>query len=230
MLVELTTTNLLPLADGFANSSLIPTDVEIPDKMLDEEHWGAFEDGRGVSQLYAHDWTLGGGAAGCRLAAVSGVGTLPEFRRLGLLRTMMTNLFKSMMKEGQHVAALYATQAAIYQRYGYSEGIRNCRSYAIDTVDVRFLDGDPGSYAVGREILDKELEPTLRHLYGKYIDGRACCVAWDSPNKGRQTAATLLSDDGFSNLLSTVQWHATSTAKRRGTVCIVRKVAGVNAR
>lgn len=166
--------------------------------MADEQYWGAFEDGRAVAQLYAHDWTLGGGAAGCRLAAVSGVGTLPEFRRLGLLRTMMSILFKDMMKAGQHVAALFATQAAIYQRYGYSEGVRNCRSYAIDTVDVRFKDGDSGSYTVGRETLDKELEPTLRRLHEGYIDGRACCLAWDSPNKGRRTAATLFSDDGFS--------------------------------
>ena len=166
--------------------------------MPQESYWGAFEGGRAVAQLYAHDWTLGGGVAGCRLAAVSGVGTLPEFRRLGLLRTMMSILFKDMMKNGQHVAALNATQAAIYQRYGYSEGVRNCRSYAIDTVDVRFQDGDPGSYAVGREVLDKALEPTLRRLHEKYIDGRAGCLAWDSPNKGNSTATTLLSDEGFS--------------------------------
>jgi ribosomal protein S18 acetylase RimI-like enzyme len=182
---------------GFANSSPVPTDAEAPDEMADKQHWGAFEDGRAVSQLYAHDWTLGGGSAGCRLAAVSGVGTLPEFRRLGLLRTMMATLFEDMMKEGQHVAALLATQAAIYQRYGYSEGVRNCRSYSVDTVDVKFLDGDGGSMFVGRETLDLELEPTLQRLYEGYIEGRACCLAWDSPNKGRRVAAELHSEDGY---------------------------------
>ena len=139
---------------GFASNTALPTDVEVPDELEDEQTWGAFEGDRAVAQLYAHDWTLGGGAAGCRLAAVSGVGTLPEFRRLGLLRTMMSILFKDMMEKGQHIAGLLATQyvlkrhlpllcfcsicltdclaclcdyrAAIYQRYGYSEAVRSC--------------------------------------------------------------------------------------------------------
>lgn len=184
---------------GFASNSAKPTGAEVPKEMADKQHWGAFEDGRAVSQLYAHDWTLGGGVSGCRLAAVSGVGTLPEFRRLGLLRTMMRLLFEDMMQEGQHVAALYATQAAIYQRYGYSEGVRNNRSYAVDTVDVKFLDGDAGSCAVGRETLDVNLEPTLRNLYESYIDGRACCLAWDSPNNGRRVPSRLRSEDDYSS-------------------------------
>lgn len=111
---------------GFASNTSLSAveEQELPEEMGDEQTWGAFEDGRAVAQLYAHDWTLGGGAAGCRIAAVSGVGTLPEFRRLGLLRTMMSILFNDMMEKGQHVACLHATQAAIYQRYGYSEAVR----------------------------------------------------------------------------------------------------------
>ena len=109
--------------------------------LADEQTWGAFEGDRAVAQLLAHEWKISGGIT-CDVAAVSGVGTLPEFRRLGLLRTMMGLLFKDMMERGQPVAALQATQAAIYQRYGYSEAVRNVRSYSIDTVDVAFLDGN----------------------------------------------------------------------------------------
>lgn len=87
-------------------------------------------------------------------------------------------LFRDMRSRGQSVAALIATQAAIYQRYGYSEAVRNGRSYSIDTVDVAFVDGDSGSYQVGREPMDTSLEPTLRRLYQEFAVGRACCYDW----------------------------------------------------
>ena len=144
---------------------------------FDEQTWGAFEGDRAVSQLKAHAWTISGGI-NCDVAAVSGVATLPEFRRVGLLRTMMGLLFQDMMSRGQAVAALLATQAAIYQRYGYSEAARDARSYSIDTVDVAFVDGNGGSYTVGREPMETSLEPTLRRLYQEFTAGRACCYDW----------------------------------------------------
>jgi ribosomal protein S18 acetylase RimI-like enzyme len=163
--------------------------------LADEQTWGAFEGDRAVAQLLAHEWKISGGIT-CDVAAVSGVGTLPEFRRLGLLRTMMGLLFKDMMERGQPVAALQATQAAIYQRYGYSEAVRNVRSYSIDTVDVAFLDGNGGSCTVGREPLDLALEPELRRIYEDYIAGRACCFGWDSGAWRRARLKKLLETAG----------------------------------
>lgn len=144
---------------------------------FEDQTWGAFEGDRAVSQLKAHAWTLSGGTT-CDVAAVTGVATLPEFRRVGLVRKMMGLLFRDMRARGQSVAALLATQAAIYQRYGYSEAVRNGRSYSIDTADVAFVDGDVGSYRVGREPMGTSLEPTLRRLYQEFTVGRACCYDW----------------------------------------------------
>ena len=76
-------------------------------------------DGQAVSTILAHPWALGGGMAGLKTAAVSGVGTIPEYRRLGLLRAQMQMLFQDCKEKGQAVATLAATQSAIYQRYGY---------------------------------------------------------------------------------------------------------------
>lgn len=144
---------------------------------FDEQTWGAFEGDRAVSQLKAHAWTISGGT-NCNVAAVTGVATLPEFRRVGLLRTMMGLLFQDMISRGQPVAALLASQAAIYQRFGYSEAVRDARSYSIDTVDVAFVDGDGGCYTVRREPMDIALEPTLRQLYQDFTASRAGCYDW----------------------------------------------------
>ncbi|MBD3646079.1 MAG: GNAT family N-acetyltransferase, partial [Pseudomonadales bacterium] len=76
------------------------------------------------------------------LGGVSAIGTAPEYRRRGLLRELMTRALDRMREQGQPVAALWASQAAIYQRYGFAQtSVR--RHYTIDTVDIRFTE-DPG--------------------------------------------------------------------------------------
>lgn len=154
------------------------------DRIGTDATWGAFAGGMAVSQLYAHPWQLGGTNAACGVAAVSGVGTLPEFRRLGLLRTMMAMLFRDMQAKRQPIAALGATQAAIYQRYGYAQAVRDVRSYSIDTIDIAFVDGDPGGCIVTRRNVDDELKEIMRPLYEQYIDGRCCAVGWDGAPGG----------------------------------------------
>ena len=103
---------------------------------FDEQTWGAFEGDRAVSTLKAHAWTISGGI-NCDVAAISGVATLPEFRRVGLLRTTMGLLFRDMMSRGQSVAALLASQAAIYRRYGFSEAVRGARSYLLRGINAQ---------------------------------------------------------------------------------------------
>lgn len=72
----------------------------------------------GVSSMGIHRYTMSvpGGAVDC--AAICSVGTLPEYRRRGLLRSMMTQALEDCRARGQPVAVLWPTQAAIYQRYG----------------------------------------------------------------------------------------------------------------
>jgi predicted acetyltransferase len=172
--------------DGPGMSEMLGDDES---RILTDATWGAFAGEMAVSQLLAHPWTMGGGNAGCGLAAVSGVGTLPEFRRLGLLRTMMSMLFKDMRQKGQAIAALGATQAAIYQRYGYAQAVCDVRTYSIDTVDVAFVDGDGGSCIVTRREINEELREIMRPLYDQFIEGRCCAVAFGGCEKHEWSSA-----------------------------------------
>ena len=63
-------------------------------------------------------------------AGVATVGTLPEYRRQGFLRAMVSEAFSLMREDGQSVAALWPSQSAIYQRYGYAHACAD-RSYTV---------------------------------------------------------------------------------------------------
>ena len=54
-----------------------------------------------------------------RCAAVTSVTVTPTHRRRGLLRRMMTQQLEDVHAAGEPLAALYASEAAIYPRFGY---------------------------------------------------------------------------------------------------------------
>lgn len=53
------------------------------------------------------------------VAGVTAVGVLPSHRRRGVLSSLMTRQLHDLHEGGEAVAALYATQAGIYGRFGY---------------------------------------------------------------------------------------------------------------
>lgn len=62
----------------------------------------------------------GGAAVPC--AGITLVATLPTHRRRGLSRTLMTRQLEDLRERGDPFAYLWASEAAIYQRYGYGTG------------------------------------------------------------------------------------------------------------
>src|SRR5262245_6549863 len=76
----------------------------------------AFVDGRMATSYSCIPFTMRANGRAVALGGVSAVGTLPEHRRLGLLRAITTRSFEDMRARGQSVASLWASQAAIYQR------------------------------------------------------------------------------------------------------------------
>ena len=104
------------------------------------------------------------------LGGVSTVGTLPEYRRRGLLRKFTERSFADMRERGQTVAALWASQAAIYQRYGYATASALCR-YAIDTVDIRLLQEPASDLTVARVRLAEAFDD-IRDIYRSFIKDR----------------------------------------------------------
>jgi predicted acetyltransferase len=79
---------------------------------------------------YDGDRVVGGGAAfsfemtvpGARQVATGGVtmvGVLPTHRRQGILRQLMTEQLADVRGRGEALAALWASEGSIYQRFGY---------------------------------------------------------------------------------------------------------------
>jgi predicted acetyltransferase len=62
----------------------------------------------------------GGGFVPC--AGITSVGVLPTHRRRGVLRQLMRTQLDDIREQGQLVAYLWASEATIYQRYGYGVG------------------------------------------------------------------------------------------------------------
>ncbi|XOV88128.1 MAG: enhanced intracellular survival protein Eis [Pseudomonadota bacterium] len=104
------------------------------------------------------------------LGGITAVGTLPEYRRQGLLRSLMTRSLSDMREAGRPVAALWASQAAIYQRYGCAM-TSVMRRYEVDTVDIGFYDGDWGDLAVRRVSLDACFD-RLKQCYATFVQDR----------------------------------------------------------
>lgn len=72
-------------------------------------------------------------------AGVTVVGVSQTHRRRGLLRRLMTTGLDEAVANGDAVAALYATESAIYPRFGYGIGAPNL-GYRIAADGLRFLD------------------------------------------------------------------------------------------
>ncbi len=108
------------------------------------------------------------------LGGITTVGTLPEFRRQGLVRKITTQAISDMHDKGQAVTTLWASQAAIYQRYQFAmAGVR--RNYLVDTVDIGFFDGNMGSCTVAGSDLDEGFD-TLKTVYDEFIADRMCYI------------------------------------------------------
>jgi predicted acetyltransferase len=79
----------------------------------------AYDDGRpvGFSASYEFELTVPGGPV--PTAGVTWVGVMPTHRRRGILRSFMEQLFADARENGEPLAALYASEASIYGRFGY---------------------------------------------------------------------------------------------------------------
>ncbi|MFN8556571.1 MAG: GNAT family N-acetyltransferase [Dehalococcoidia bacterium] len=99
----------------------------------------AFEDGAPVSQMTTYPFTMRWNGRDLSCGGVTSVSTLPTHRRRGHLRELMTRSFATMRDAGQPVAMLWASMAAIYQRFGYGIAFTNHVS-SFRPRDLRFVD------------------------------------------------------------------------------------------
>ncbi|MEJ5221288.1 MAG: GNAT family N-acetyltransferase [Tepidiforma sp.] len=79
----------------------------------------AFVDGKMASTLGVWPFTVRLNGSPVPMGGVTAVGTLPNYRRRGLLRKTMHRALETMHERRQPLAILWASMAAIYQRFGY---------------------------------------------------------------------------------------------------------------
>ena len=78
----------------------------------------------------------GGIAIPC--AGVTAVGTLPTHRRRGIARDLLVRQLGDIRERGESIAALWASEAAIYQRFGYGIASYAC-AFSIKTLRSVFV-------------------------------------------------------------------------------------------
>ncbi len=105
-----------------AFNATYPTDLELEHDLTVFEFdrtLAAFDgpDIVGTAAALTFRMTVPGGAVA--MAGVSAVGVLPSYRRRGILSSLMRRLLADVRDRGEAVAALFASEAGIYGRYGF---------------------------------------------------------------------------------------------------------------
>jgi predicted acetyltransferase len=129
---------IAPLSIAF-NRRWTEEDVENERRNLELDRFVGALDGEsvvGCGGAFSFRLTVPGGEIGA--AGITGVGVLPTHRRRGILRQMMTWWFDQAHARGEPVAILWASEAAIYQRFGYGPATQQTFLEA-STARIRFL-------------------------------------------------------------------------------------------
>jgi predicted acetyltransferase len=105
-----------------AFGSSLPTDEELAAsrEITEFDRTLAFFDGPEIvatAGIFSYEMTVPGGVLPC--GGVTRVSVLSTHRRRGLLRAMMRRQLEDMHERGEPLAALYASEAPIYGRFGY---------------------------------------------------------------------------------------------------------------
>lgn len=137
----------------------------------------AVEDGAIVSQMGVLPFTIRWHGRDLACAGVTAVSTLPTHRRRGHLRALMGRAFAAMRERGQPVAMLWASMAAIYQRFGY--GVAFTQYIAeFDPRLARFVDDVPVRGRM-RLVPLGEAVPVIRGAYERFAAPRTLMLCRD---------------------------------------------------
>jgi predicted acetyltransferase len=145
----------------------------------------AVEDGAIVSQMGVLPLTIRWNGRDIACGGVTAVSTLPSHRRRGHLRALMSRAFAAMREQGQPVAMLWASMAAIYQRFGY--GVAFTQYIAeFDPRLVRFVDDVPVPGRM-RLLPPEEVVPLVRGAYERFAAPRTLMLCRDEAWWRRRT-------------------------------------------
>jgi predicted acetyltransferase len=110
-----------PLYLAFGEAPL-PEQLEVERALMEFERFvGAVEGDSWVATAGAYSFRLTVPGGEIAASGVTDIGVRPDHRRQGLLRQMMDWLFDDAARRGEPVAVLLASEAAIYQRFGFGQ-------------------------------------------------------------------------------------------------------------
>ncbi len=100
--------------------SMPPEQVERFEKFADKDRFfTAIDDGTLVASCGIFSFRMTVPGAEVPVGGVTFVAVLPSHRRQGLATAMMRRMFEDCRSRGEPIAILWASEAAIYQRFGY---------------------------------------------------------------------------------------------------------------
>lgn len=163
-----------------------------------ERSWGAFDDGSviGLARSVDSALTVPGGAQ-VELAAVAAVGVRSDRTRRGVVTDLMRAQLTEFAERGVPVAALHASEAVIYGRFGYGVATFE-RGIRVDRRRARVHDGA----AAGGEIELHAVDDAVRlmpEIYVPFAGARAGMIArpsylwpsWEGHYRGSKGAMRL---------------------------------------
>lgn len=139
----------------------------------------AFVDGKMATTMGTIPFSVQLNGRTVSMGGVTAVGTLPGYRRRGLLRSVMSEGLRTMHERGQPFAILWASMGAIYQRFGY--GLASAyQSYTFNPRDVRLESSRPpgGSCDLVSQV---EGLVTIKALYDEYRGPRNLLIDRPEP-------------------------------------------------
>ena len=147
----------------------------------------AFIDGRIATTFGAWPFRIRLNGRSTAVAGVTMVATLPEHRRRGILRQVMTRALAEQRERGQAIAILWASMGAIYQRYGYGLASTNV-TYEIEPREIVFAAGEPATGSV-RLHTREDARPIFEALYKDFSRPRNLMIQrsgalWDIRQQG----------------------------------------------
>ena len=150
-----------------------PQDAELHRPVVElDRTLAAFDGGQPVATAAVFSFEMSVPGAVVPAAGVTGIGVLPSHRRRGLLSAIMARQLADLHDAGREpFAALWASEAGIYARFGYGMASQRA-SLMVPTAHARFRPDapDPGPAAL---LEPDEAIPQLAHVWDGALAQRA---------------------------------------------------------
>jgi predicted acetyltransferase len=167
------------LAASFGEARPDEFDLEVDRIFIEPERtWAAFEDGRivGCAGTFSLRTVVPGGAA-VGNAGVTTVGVLPTHRRRGITTELLRRIMAQARDRREPIASLFASQAAIYGRFGFGLATQGLE---LDVVTDRAVFA-PGLEPTGsvRLLARDDALPLMREVYDRWAPTRPGALVYE---------------------------------------------------